>query len=75
MFAHTREKFLSLQRLKEKDYRIMFNKRRLRMCRTHKVKKGKKIMKKIMVLAVAMFAMATATFAAKRRQMQQQLTT
>ena len=34
------------------------------MCRTHKVKKGKKIMKKIMVLAVAMFAMATATFAA-----------
>ena len=34
------------------------------MCRTHKLKKGKKIMKKIMVLAVAMFAMATATFAA-----------
>lgn len=31
---------------------------------TRKVKKGKKIMKKIMVLAVAMFAMATATFAA-----------
>ena len=30
-----------------------------------KVKKGKKIMKKIMVLAVAMFAMATATFAAE----------
>ena len=34
------------------------------MCRTHKLKKGKKIMKKIMVLAVAMFAMETATFAA-----------
>ena len=34
------------------------------MCKAHKVKKGKKIMKKIMVLAVAMFAMATATFAA-----------
>ena len=34
------------------------------MCRTHKLKKGKKIMKKIMVLAVAIFAMATATFAA-----------
>lgn len=31
---------------------------------TRKVKKGKKIMKKIMVLAVAMFATATATFAA-----------
>ena len=31
---------------------------------TRKVKKGKKIMKKIMVLAVAMFAMTTATFAA-----------
>lgn len=29
-----------------------------------KVKKGKKIMKKIMILAVAMFAMATTTFAA-----------
>ena len=35
------------------------------MCKAHKVKKGKKIMKKIMVLAVAMFAMATATFAAE----------
>ena len=35
------------------------------MCRTHKLKKGKKIMKKIMVLAVAMFAMATTTFAAE----------
>ena len=34
------------------------------MCKAHKLKKGKKIMKKIMVLAVAMFAMATATFAA-----------
>ena len=34
------------------------------MSKAHKVKKGKKIMKKIMVLAVAMFAMATATFAA-----------
>ena len=31
---------------------------------TRKVKKGKKIMKKIMILAVAMFAMATTTFAA-----------
>ena len=31
---------------------------------THKVKKGKKIMKKIMVMAVALFAMATTTFAA-----------
>ncbi len=30
-----------------------------------KEKKGKKIMKKIMVLAVAMFAMATTTFAAE----------
>lgn len=29
-----------------------------------KVKKGKKIMKKVMILAVAMFAMATTTFAA-----------
>ena len=29
-----------------------------------KVKKGKKIMKKIMILAEAMFAMATTTFAA-----------
>ena len=29
-----------------------------------KVKKGKKIMEKIMILAVAMFAMATTTFAA-----------
>ena len=29
-----------------------------------KVKKGKKIMKKIMIMAVAMFAMATTTFAA-----------
>ena len=29
-----------------------------------KAKKGKKIMKKIMILAVAMFAMATTTFAA-----------
>ena len=29
-----------------------------------KVKKGKKIMKKIMILAVALFAMATTTFAA-----------
>ena len=35
------------------------------MSKAHKVKKGKKIMKKIMVLAVAMFAMATATFAAE----------
>lgn len=25
MFAHTEKKFVSLQRLKEKDYRIMFN--------------------------------------------------
>ena len=32
---------------------------------TRKVKKGKKIMKKIMILAVAMFAMATTTFAAE----------
>lgn len=31
---------------------------------TRKVKKGKKIMKKIMIMAVAMFAMATTTFAA-----------
>lgn len=31
---------------------------------TRKVEKGKKIMKKIMILAVAMFAMATTTFAA-----------
>ena len=31
---------------------------------TRKVKKGKKIMEKIMILAVAMFAMATTTFAA-----------
>ena len=30
-----------------------------------KVKKGKKIMKKIMIMAVAMFAMATTTFAAE----------
>ena len=35
------------------------------MCKAHKLKKGKKIMKKIMVLAVAMFAMATTTFAAE----------
>ena len=32
---------------------------------TRKVKKGKKIMKKIMIMAVAMFAMATTTFAAE----------
>ena len=32
---------------------------------THKVRKGKKIMKKIMIMAVAMFAMATTTFAAE----------
>lgn len=31
---------------------------------TRKVEKGKKIMKKVMILAVAMFAMATTTFAA-----------
>ena len=31
---------------------------------TRKVRKGKKIMKKIMIMAVAMFAMATTTFAA-----------
>ena len=32
---------------------------------TRKVKKGKKIMKKIMIMAVAMFAMATTIFAAE----------
>ena len=32
---------------------------------TRKEKKGKKIMKKIMIMAVAMFAMATTTFAAE----------
>ena len=32
---------------------------------TRKVKKGKKIMKKIMIMAVAMFAMVTTTFAAE----------
>ena len=32
---------------------------------TRKVRKGKKIMKKIMIMAVAMFAMATTTFAAE----------
>ena len=32
---------------------------------TRKVKKGKKIMKKIMIMAVAMFAMATTAFAAE----------
>ena len=32
---------------------------------TRKVKKGKQIMKKIMIMAVAMFAMATTTFAAE----------
>ncbi len=42
----------------------MFNRASLDTVAAHKEKKGKKIMKKIMVMVVALFAMATTTFAA-----------